>query len=65
MNIGTGLVNIAIVVGSIVLSMLFVTYYRKKRLEFFLNKKGCKLRLIGKARTKVPIKKLPNGIEVC
>ena len=64
MNIGTGLVNIAIVVGSIVLSMLFVTYYRKKRLEFFLNKKGCKLRLIGKARTKVPIKKLPNGIEV-
>ena len=64
MNIGTGLVNIAITFGAIVLSMLFVTCYRRKRLEFFLNKKGCKLRLIGKARSKVPIKKLPNGIEV-
>ena len=64
MNIGTGLVNIAITFGAIVLSMLFVTCYRRKRLEFFLEKKGCKLRLIGKARSKVPIKKLPNGIEV-
>ncbi|MCY7015596.1 hypothetical protein [Streptococcus sanguinis] len=64
MNIGTGLVNIGVAIGTMVLAMFLVKYYRKKRLEFFLNKKGCKLSLIGKVRTKEPIKKLPNGIEV-
>ena len=64
MNIGTGLVNIGVTIGSMVLAMFLVKYHRKKWLESFLNKKGCKLSLIGKVRTKEPIKKLPNGIEV-
>lgn len=63
-NLGVGLINVAILFISTVLSILIVRFVRKKQLEMFLHKNGAELIYIGKVQSKTYVQKFPNKIEV-
>ena len=63
-NVWVGISNIWILLLSTVSYLLFLKFYRKKKLEKFLQQHESSLTYVGKIRSKSYFKKLSNGVEV-
>lgn len=63
-NVWVGISNVLILLLSTASYLLFLKFYRKKKLEKFLQQHESSLTYVGKIRSKSYFKKLSNGIEV-